>query len=85
MSNTYTFFYQNRKCIGTLAINIPPPPNDRIWLGFRTNPEIQLDARPQFGERHFNLSQITEWLKKKILLEFQVCTLFSCNPVKELC
>lgn len=57
---------------GSVAVNIPPVPNDRVWIGFRTNPEIDINARPKVGERVVSLSQVTGWIKKKLLLEFQV-------------
>ncbi|XP_022667028.1 testis-expressed protein 2-like isoform X2 [Varroa destructor] len=36
---------------GRLAINIPPPPTDRLWYGFRSVPRLELKAIPQMGER----------------------------------
>ncbi|KAG7219047.1 hypothetical protein INR49_019354, partial [Caranx melampygus] len=41
---------------GTLAVNIPPPPTDRIWYGFRTPPHLELKARPKLGEREVTLA-----------------------------
>ncbi len=58
---------------GSVAVNIPPVPNDRVWIGFRTNPEININAKPKVGQRVVSLSQVTGWIKKKLLLEFQVC------------
>lgn len=57
---------------GNLAINFPPVPNNRVWVGFRANPKVEINARPKFGERVLSFSQITGWIKRKILLEFQV-------------
>lgn len=56
---------------GTLALNIPPPPSDRVWIGFRGNPELQLSATPTFGERSINY--VSRWIEKKLAVEFQVC------------
>ncbi|XP_052775563.1 testis-expressed protein 2-like [Mya arenaria] len=56
---------------GTLAINIPPPPSDRLWYGFRGNPQLWLVAKPKVGEREVTMSHITEWIEKKLALEFQ--------------
>ncbi|KAF3846419.1 hypothetical protein F7725_003497 [Dissostichus mawsoni] len=36
---------------GTLAVNIPPPPTDRIWYSFRVPPRLDLHVRPTLGER----------------------------------
>lgn len=64
--------------VGSVAVNFPPVPNDRVWIGFRTNPEIDINAKPKVGQRVVSLSQVTGWIKKKLLLEFQVCEAFLC-------
>ncbi|XP_065818017.1 testis-expressed protein 2 isoform X1 [Labrus bergylta] len=56
---------------GTLAVNIPPPPTDRIWYGFRTPPHLELKARPKLGERKVTLAHVTDWIEKKLDQEFQ--------------
>ncbi|XP_071129956.1 testis-expressed protein 2-like isoform X2 [Mytilus edulis] len=56
---------------GVLAINIPPPPTDRIWYGFRGNPKLTLVAKPKVGERRVTVSHITEFIEKKLSIEFQ--------------
>ncbi|XP_072561430.1 testis-expressed protein 2-like isoform X1 [Paramormyrops kingsleyae] len=56
---------------GTLAVNIPPPPTDRIWYGFRTPPHLVLKARPKLGEREVTLAHVTDWIEKKLDQEFQ--------------
>ncbi|XP_035510966.1 testis-expressed protein 2-like [Morone saxatilis] len=56
---------------GTLAINIPPPPTDRIWYSFRVPPRLDLHVRPTLGEREVTLTHITEWIEKKLQCEFQ--------------
>ncbi|KAM6473462.1 testis-expressed protein 2 isoform 1-T4 [Liasis olivaceus] len=60
-----------QECKGTLAINIPPPPTDRIWYGFRKPPYLELKARPKLGEREVTLVHVTEWIEKKLEQEFQ--------------
>ncbi|KAK3586700.1 hypothetical protein CHS0354_039172 [Potamilus streckersoni] len=60
-----------QKLNGTLAVNIPPPPSDRLWYGFRGNPQLWLVARPKVGEREVTVSHITEWIEKKLTQEFQ--------------
>ncbi|XP_047001749.1 testis-expressed protein 2 [Schistocerca americana] len=60
-----------RGLVGTLTLNIPPPPSDRLWYGFRENPKIWLSARPKFGERRVNISHVIAWIEKKLLEEFQ--------------
>lgn len=58
--------------MGTLVLNIPPPPSDRVWVGFRPVPEIVLSARPIVGERNISYIIVTSWIEKKLLQEFQV-------------
>ncbi|XP_021935700.1 testis-expressed protein 2 isoform X4 [Zootermopsis nevadensis] len=57
--------------VGTVVLNIPPPPSDRLWYGFRGNPRLWLQARPKFGERQVNISQVTSWIEKQLCQEFQ--------------
>ncbi|XP_053564071.1 testis-expressed protein 2 [Bombina bombina] len=59
-----------QECRGTLTINIPPPPTDRIWYGFRKPPYLELKARPKLGEREVTLAHVTEWIEKKLEQEF---------------
>ncbi|KAL4657914.1 testis-expressed sequence 2 protein-like isoform X1 [Arapaima gigas] len=56
---------------GTLAVNVPPPPTDRIWYGFRSPPHLSLKARPKLGEREVTLAHVTDWIEKKLDQEFQ--------------
>ncbi|XP_069123225.1 testis-expressed protein 2-like [Argopecten irradians] len=56
---------------GTMAVNIPPPPTDRLWYGFRGNPKLHLVAKPKVGTRELTITHITEWIEKKLSTEFQ--------------
>ncbi|XP_028413204.1 testis-expressed protein 2-like [Dendronephthya gigantea] len=56
---------------GTLAANIPPPPSNRLWLGFHNNPLLSLIARPKLGERNVRLTHVTEWIEYKLKQEFK--------------
>ncbi|KAJ8251771.1 hypothetical protein GJAV_G00225260 [Gymnothorax javanicus] len=60
-----------QECRGKLAVNIPPPPTDRIWYGFRSPPHLELKARPKLGEREVTLAHVTDWIEKKLEQEFQ--------------
>ncbi|XP_060522964.1 testis-expressed protein 2 isoform X2 [Cylas formicarius] len=60
-----------RGLAGTVVLNMPPPPSDRIWIGFRPVPELVLSTRPGVGERNVNHGIVTSWIEKKLLLEFQ--------------
>ncbi|MGH0130181.1 UNVERIFIED_CONTAM: hypothetical protein FKN15_048959 [Acipenser sinensis] len=56
---------------GTLAVNIPPPPTDRLWYSFQIPPRLDLKVRPKLGEREVTFSHVTEWIEKKLQHEFQ--------------
>lgn len=53
-------------------LNIPPPPSDRIFVGFRPVPKLLLSAQPIVGEKNITMLRIIHWIEKKLLLEFQV-------------
>ncbi|KAL3315049.1 hypothetical protein Ciccas_006320 [Cichlidogyrus casuarinus] len=56
---------------GTLLVNIPPPPSDRLWFGFQANPQLKLKARPKVGEKMVTLNRVLDWIEQKMALEFQ--------------
>ncbi|XP_078520307.1 testis-expressed protein 2-like [Lissotriton helveticus] len=56
---------------GTLAVNIPPPPTDRLWYSFRIPPRLDLRVRPKLGEREVTFIHVVEWIEKKLQQEFQ--------------
>ncbi|NWI62695.1 TEX2 protein, partial [Todus mexicanus] len=56
---------------GTLAVNIPPPPTDRVWYSFRVPPQLEMKVRPKLGEREVTFLHVTEWIEKKLQHEFQ--------------
>ncbi|XP_056641762.1 testis-expressed protein 2 isoform X3 [Diorhabda sublineata] len=60
-----------KSLVGTLVLNIPPPPTDRIWIGFRPVPDLSLSARPIVGERNISYIMVTSWIEKKLVQEFQ--------------
>jgi hypothetical protein len=61
-----------RKVCGTLALNIPTHPSDRIWYGFVSKPQITLVTTPQVGDKEVSFSAITDWISEKLKVEFQV-------------
>uniref|UniRef100_A0AAY5K9J2 SMP-LTD domain-containing protein n=1 Tax=Esox lucius TaxID=8010 RepID=A0AAY5K9J2_ESOLU len=67
---------------GTLAVNIPPPPTDRIC--FRVPPRLDLRVRPMLGEREVTFTHVTDWIEKKLGREFQICTESFC-PLNSRC
>ncbi|XP_068100269.1 testis-expressed protein 2-like [Hyperolius riggenbachi] len=56
---------------GTLAVNIPPPPTDRLWYSFRAPPRVEMKVVPRLGEREVTFVHVTEWIEKKLQDEFQ--------------
>lgn len=56
---------------GLLTLNVPPPQTDRIWYGFKPNPDLVLKALPKMGDREVNLSHVTDWIERKLAEEFR--------------
>lgn len=72
MSNTPLLLtVEVRELSGTLVVNIPPPPTDRIWYSFSSPPKLDLHVRPKLGEREVTFCHVTEWIEKKLQEEFQ--------------
>uniref|UniRef100_A0A3Q0R3B4 SMP-LTD domain-containing protein n=1 Tax=Amphilophus citrinellus TaxID=61819 RepID=A0A3Q0R3B4_AMPCI len=73
MSNTPLLLtVEVQELSGTLVVNIPPPPTDRIWYSFCVPPKLDLHVRPKLGEREVTFCHVTEWIEKKLQDEFQV-------------
>jgi len=53
---------------GTMTINLPAPPSDRIWYGFRKPPIMNMKAIPQVGDRSVALSTVSDWIENKLVL-----------------
>jgi len=53
---------------GVLMLNIPPPPTDRLWYGFRDPPELQLKAYPKLGSsKSFqSVFKVDKWIERKL-------------------
>ncbi|XP_051928274.1 testis-expressed protein 2 [Hippocampus zosterae] len=72
MSNTPLLLtVEVQELSGSLVVNIPPPPTDRIWYSFCVPPKLDLRVRPKLGEREVTLCHVTEWIEKKLQDEFQ--------------
>ncbi|KAH7699336.1 Protein F55C12.5 a, partial [Aphelenchoides avenae] len=57
---------------GPATINLPPPPSDRLWYGFRKPPtRMSVRAVPQVGDRSVVFSTLSEWIESKIVLLFE--------------
>ncbi|GMS87167.1 hypothetical protein PENTCL1PPCAC_9342, partial [Pristionchus entomophagus] len=53
---------------GTMTINLPPPPSDRIWYAFRKRPKVSIRAIPQVGDRSVDLTTVSDWIESKLRL-----------------
>uniref|UniRef100_A0A0K0D011 Reverse transcriptase domain-containing protein n=1 Tax=Angiostrongylus cantonensis TaxID=6313 RepID=A0A0K0D011_ANGCA len=53
---------------GPITVNIPPPPSDRLWYGFRRPPLASIRAVPQVGDRSVDMSTVSDWIESKLRL-----------------
>ncbi|KAK7081004.1 hypothetical protein SK128_010573 [Halocaridina rubra] len=60
-----------RRLAGTLALNVPPLPADRLWYGFRGVPDLVMVARPRLGDRTLNLPILVDFIQKQLRLIFE--------------
>jgi len=49
-SKKITLHLEMTSLSGVLVLNIPPPPSDRLWYGFKTRPDIGLRIVPYYGD-----------------------------------
>ena len=55
---------------GTLALNVPPFPSDRLWWGFVEEPKLQISVTPRIGDKQVTLTQITEWIQSRLKVKY---------------
>eukprot|EP00095_Tigriopus_kingsejongensis_P001879 snap_masked-scaffold70_size417918-processed-gene-2.2 protein:Tk01879 transcript:snap_masked-scaffold70_size417918-processed-gene-2.2-mRNA-1 annotation:"testis-expressed sequence 2 protein isoform x1" len=60
---------------GTLTLNLPPAPSDRVWYGFRTPPQLEIALRPCFGGKGLGkyentFSSVMRQLENRLKQEF---------------
>lgn len=60
-----------RHLAGTLALNVPPPPTDRLWYGFRGAPDLTMVARPRLGDRALSLPILVEFIQRQLKIVFE--------------
>ncbi|CAL8068178.1 unnamed protein product [Orchesella dallaii] len=61
------------KVSGILAVNIPMVSSDRVWIGFRDNPVIEMEVIPKVTAWQWAVNLLKGWIKKRMLLAFQHC------------
>lgn len=52
--------------VGRCTVNIPPPPSDRIWVGFRGPPRLWISATPALGDHTFDWTIVTNAIESKL-------------------
>lgn len=55
--------------VARVVVNIPPPPSDRIWIGFRGPPRLWISAKPALGEHSVDWSIVTNVIENKLCEE----------------
>lgn len=50
---------------GPVVIHIKPPPTNRIWYSFQTEPLIDIDVEPIVSTRQFAYNMVTNMIKSK--------------------
>jgi len=73
-SRNITLQLQLHSVKGTLTLNFPPAPSDRIWYGFRYPPDMDIALRPCFGGQSLGkyegtLSTVMRHLVKRLKQE----------------
>ncbi|CAF3616472.1 unnamed protein product [Rotaria sordida] len=53
---------------GILTLNIPPPPSDRIWVGFPEMPDFNIKVTPTYGEKQYSYILLQDFLAAKRLV-----------------
>jgi len=49
-SKKVTLHLEIASLTGVLVLNIPPPPSDRLWYGFKEKPDLELRIVPFYGD-----------------------------------
>ncbi|ODM92663.1 Testis-expressed sequence 2 protein [Orchesella cincta] len=65
------FTMEIRHVSGVIAVNFPPVPSDRVWIGFRSPPVIEMEVKPKYGDWTLDYGFLIGFIKRKILLELQ--------------
>ncbi|CAF0839509.1 unnamed protein product [Rotaria sordida] len=56
---------------GILTLNIPPPPSDRIWVGFPEMPDFNIKVTPTYGEKQYSYILLQDFLAAKVRAELK--------------
>ncbi|XP_059621006.1 testis-expressed protein 2 isoform X2 [Phlebotomus argentipes] len=69
MSTKLTLRAELKGLVARVTINLPPPPSDRIWIGFRGPPRMWITAKPTVGDHTFDWSIVTNIIESKLCEE----------------
>lgn len=69
MSTKIKLQVQLKGLVSRVVINIPPPPSDRIWVGFRGPPRLWIAAKPALGDHSMDWSIVTNVIENKLCEE----------------
>ncbi|KAH7716158.1 Protein F55C12.5 a [Aphelenchoides avenae] len=53
---------------GVMTLNLPPPPSERLWWGFRESPVMKITSTPEIAGKPVHLSALSEWIESKLRL-----------------
>ncbi|KAK3914221.1 Testis-expressed protein 2 [Frankliniella fusca] len=67
LSNTdIVLVVEVRALDGVLCVHVPPPPSDRVWLGFRGVPCLRLAAVPRVGTRTLRHALLCRLVERRL-------------------
>lgn len=56
---------------GVLVLHVPPPPSDRVWLGFRGVPCLRLVIVPRVGSRTLRQALLCRLIERKLRAQLE--------------
>lgn len=66
MSTAIRLRVELKGLVARCCLNLPPPPSDRVWLGFRGPPRLWLAATPALGDHTVDWSIVTNAIEAKL-------------------
>ncbi|VVC35698.1 Hypothetical protein CINCED_3A022835 [Cinara cedri] len=61
-----------KQLVGTLIVNLPPPPTNRVWVAFKGSPQINFEAKPKVNDTNVPLMDVlTKALHNILIKEFE--------------
>uniref|UniRef100_A0A336LYV1 CSON008597 protein n=1 Tax=Culicoides sonorensis TaxID=179676 RepID=A0A336LYV1_CULSO len=69
MSKNIKLRVELKGLISRVVINLPSPPSDRLWMGFREPPRLVISAKPTIGESLFDWNIVTSAIENKLCEE----------------